>query len=129
MTGFFYSSKPKEFADHNFKFHGKGAKFSKVVGKHFVERGEIALYEQFLLFPPIFQKTPTAYMKKQGIVSEKVKISDLATFDLVLELIFQPATNTTTNDTIKNCLHLKSLHTLTLYSIDIHFDASTPDHC
>ena len=54
------TSKLKEFSDDNFKFYENGKKFSKwednTVGK-----GEIARYEQFLIFPQCFQKTCTAY--------------------------------------------------------------------
>ena len=53
------SSKLKEVADDNFKFHENGRKFSKWV-KNIVGKGEIARYEQFLLFPQCFQKTCTA---------------------------------------------------------------------
>ena len=44
------SSKPKEFADGNFKFDENGRKLSKRV-ENTVGNGEIALQEQFLLFP------------------------------------------------------------------------------
>ena len=44
------SSKPKEFADDNFKFDKNDKKFSKPAEKS-VGKGEIARYEQFLLFP------------------------------------------------------------------------------
>ena len=55
------SSELKEFADHNFKFVENGRKLSKQVEKeNTVEKGEIACYEQFLLFPQFFQKTCTA---------------------------------------------------------------------
>ena len=47
------SSKLKEFADDNFEFDENGRKFSKRVA-HTVEKGEIARYEQFLLFPQCF---------------------------------------------------------------------------
>ena len=49
--------KLKEFADINFKFDGNGRKFSKWVLKSTVGNGEIARYEQFLLFTQCFQKT------------------------------------------------------------------------
>ena len=52
------SSKLKEFADNNFKFDEIGRKFSKWV-ENAVGKGEIARYEQFLLFPQCFQKTCT----------------------------------------------------------------------
>ena len=50
------SSKLKRFADDNFKFDKNGRKFSKWV-ENTVGIGEIARYEQFLLFPQCFQKT------------------------------------------------------------------------
>ena len=53
------SSKPKEFADDNFEFDEKCRKFSKRV-ENTVGKGEIAHYEQFLLFPQCLQKTCTA---------------------------------------------------------------------
>ena len=40
----------KEFADDNSKYVGNGRKFSKKV-ENTVGKGEIARYEQFLLFP------------------------------------------------------------------------------
>ena len=52
------SSKLKEFADDNFKFDEKGRKFFKQVEN--MGKGEIAHYEQFLLFPQCFQKTCTS---------------------------------------------------------------------
>ena len=52
----------KEFADDNFKIDEYSRKFSKPVKKNTVGKGEIALYEQFLLFPQGFQKTCTADM-------------------------------------------------------------------
>ena len=52
-------SKLKELADNNFEFDENGRKFSKWV-ENTVGKGEIARYEQFLLFPQCFQKTCTA---------------------------------------------------------------------
>ena len=49
------SSKPKEFEDDNFKFDENGRKLPKRV-ENTVGKGEIARYEQFLLFPQCFQK-------------------------------------------------------------------------
>ena len=49
----------KGFADDNFKFDKNGRKFSKRV-ENTLGKGEIAHYEQFLLFPHCFQKTSTA---------------------------------------------------------------------
>ena len=49
------SSKVKELADDNFKFNENGRKLPKWV-ENTVGKGEIARYEQFLLFPQCFQK-------------------------------------------------------------------------
>ena len=46
--------------------------FSKRV-ENTVGKGEIARYEQFLLFPQCFQKTCTAETLKPGLVWERVK--------------------------------------------------------
>ena len=53
------SSNFKEFADDNLEFDENGRKFSKRL-ENTVGKGEIARYEQFLLFPQCFQKTSTA---------------------------------------------------------------------
>ena len=52
------TSKIKEFAENNSKFNENGRKFSKRL-ENTVGKGEIARYEQFLLFPQCFQKTCT----------------------------------------------------------------------
>ena len=49
----------KEFADDNFKFDENGGKSSRRI-ENTVGKGEIARYEQFLLFPQCFQKPCTA---------------------------------------------------------------------
>ena len=49
------SSKLKEFADDNFKSDESGRKFSKWVEDN-VGKGEIARYEQFLLFHIVFKR-------------------------------------------------------------------------
>ena len=49
----------KEFADDNFRFDENGGKLYKRV-ENAVGKGEIARYEQSLLFPQCFQKTCTA---------------------------------------------------------------------
>ena len=54
-----FSSKLKDFPDGNFNFDDHGRKFSKSV-ENIVGKGEIARYQQFLLFPRCFQKTCTA---------------------------------------------------------------------
>ena len=50
------SSKLKEFADDNFIFDENGRKVAKWV-KNTVGKGEIARYEQFILFPQCLYKT------------------------------------------------------------------------
>ena len=52
------SSSLKEFADDNFEFDEICRKYLKRV-ESTVEKGEIAGYEQFLLFPQYFQKACT----------------------------------------------------------------------
>ena len=49
----------EEFTDDHFQFYENGKKFSKRL-ESTVGKGEIAHYEQFLLFPQYFQKTCTA---------------------------------------------------------------------
>ena len=53
-----HSSKLKAFEGDNFKFDENGSKSSKRV-ENTVGKGEIAHFEQFLLFPLCFQKTCT----------------------------------------------------------------------
>ena len=52
------SSKLKEFAEDNFKFDENDRMFSKQT-ENTVVKGEIAHYEQFLLFPQCFQTSFT----------------------------------------------------------------------
>ena len=66
------SSKLKEVADDNFKFDKNGRKLSKRV-ENTVGKGEIARYEQFLLFPQCFQKACFPGASKGVIVWEWVK--------------------------------------------------------
>ena len=62
------SSKLTEFADDNFKF---GRKLSKWI-ENTVGKGEIARYEQLLLFPQCFQKACFPGTSKGVIVWEYV---------------------------------------------------------
>ena len=70
----------KQFTDNNFKFDENSRKFSKRV-ENTVGKGEIAHYEQFLLFPQCFQKACFPEASKGVIVWEWVKggPSDLGT--------------------------------------------------
>ena len=61
----------KEFADDNFKFDENGRKLSKWI-ENTVGKGEIARYEQFLLFPQCFQKACFPGASKSVIVWEWV---------------------------------------------------------
>ena len=65
------SSKLKEFADENFKFDENGRKLTIQVENN-VGKGEIAHYEQFLLFPHCFQKACFPEASKGVIVWEWV---------------------------------------------------------
>ena len=76
------SSKQKEFADDNFKFDKNGRKLSKRA-ENTVGKGEIAHYEQFLLFPQCFQKACFPGVSKGVIVWERVK----ETGDIVVSLL------------------------------------------
>ena len=64
----------KEFADDNFKFDKNGRKLSKRV-ENTVGKGEIARYEQFLLFPQCFQKACFPRVPKGAIVWEWVNLA------------------------------------------------------
>ena len=55
------SSKLKEIVDDKLSFDENGRKFSKRI-ENTVGKGEIARYEQFLLFPLCFQMNTTADM-------------------------------------------------------------------
>ena len=65
------SSKLREFADDNFKYDENGRKFSKRV-ENTVGKGEIAHFEQFLLFSQWFQNACTADKLKPMLVWERV---------------------------------------------------------
>ena len=62
----------KEFADDNFRFHENGIKLSRRE-ENTVGKGEIARYEQFLLFPQCFQQACFPGASKGVIVWEWVK--------------------------------------------------------
>ena len=70
--GLYCSSKLEEFADDNFKFEENGRKLSEQV-ENTVGKGEIARYEQFLLFPQCFQKACFPGASKGVIVWKWVK--------------------------------------------------------
>ena len=63
---FLDSSKLKEFADDIFKCEKNGRKFSKPA-ENTEGKGEIARYEQFLLFSQCFKKLVLQTRKNQGL--------------------------------------------------------------
>ena len=69
-------SKLKQIEDDIFKFDENSRKFSKWV-ENTVGKGEIAHYEQFLLFPQCFQKACFLEASKGVIVWEWVKLQEL----------------------------------------------------
>ena len=65
--------KLNQSADNNFEFDENSRKFSKRV-ENTVGKGEIACYEQFLLFPQCFQKARFPGASKDVIVWEWVNV-------------------------------------------------------
>ena len=65
-------SKLKEFADDNFKVDENGRKFFKWI-ENTVGKGEIARYEQFLLFPKCFQRLVLQTRKNQRLFGKGLK--------------------------------------------------------
>ena len=55
----------KKLTDNNFKFDANGRKFSKRIDNT-VGKGEMACYDQFLIFPQCFENTYTAGSKNTG---------------------------------------------------------------
>ena len=70
-----YSSKLKDTADNDFKFEENGGKCSSRV-ENSVGKGEIAQYDQFLLFPQCFQKTCIANMANKALFGKVVFLSN-----------------------------------------------------
>ena len=64
------SSKLKEFPEDNFKLDENCRMFAKSV-ENTGGKGEIARYEQFLLFPQCFHET----CKNQGLVWDRVNVT------------------------------------------------------
>ena len=75
------------FGDDNFIFDENGRKLSKQV-ENTVGKGEIARYEQFLLFPQCFQKACFPEASKGVIVWEWVNV--IESLDCVVKLAFYP---------------------------------------
>ena len=64
------TSKLKEFADDNFKFHENGRKFSKRV-ENTVKKEKLVDTSNFSFFPQCFQKTCNVDMYNPGLVWER----------------------------------------------------------
>ena len=75
----------KDFADDNLKFEENERKLFKPV-ENTVGKGEIARYEQFLLFPHCFQKACFPGASKGVIVWEWVKRRDALLAEQLLSL-------------------------------------------
>ena len=71
-------------ADDNFKFDKNGKKLSERV-ENTVGKGEIARYEQFLLFPQCFQKACFPRASKGVIVWEWVKLYSVIVFEKAIQ--------------------------------------------
>ena len=69
------SSNLKEFADDNFNFDENGRKFSKPV-ENTVGKGEIARYEQFLLFPVFSKDLYCKHVKTRACLGKDQRLAD-----------------------------------------------------
>ena len=78
----------KEFADDNFKFDKDGVEFPTWV-ENTVWKGEIARYEQFLLFTQCFQRLLMQTRKNHGLFGKGFKIlSKNISFDFSIDTFF-----------------------------------------
>ena len=84
----------KDF-DDNFKFEENGGRFSRNL-ENTVGTGEIARYEQFLLFPQCFQKTCTADTLK-GLVWERMNVLlvDVVRIEWIAGMLLYATSNAT----------------------------------
>ena len=81
LTQVLDSSKWKELADDIFKSDGNDRKFSKLVKKNTAGKGEIARYEQFLLFPQfVFKGLVLQTPKNQGLFGKGLTLYHTAIF-------------------------------------------------
>ena len=96
-------SKLKQSSDDNFKFDENSRKFFKRV-ENTVGKGEIAHYEQFLLFPQCFQKACFPGESKGVIVWEWVKIGLLTHSILESILLIHLENLRLTDKPLENCI-------------------------
>ena len=104
------SPKLKEFADDNFRFDKNGKKLSKWV-ENAVGKGEIARYEQFLLFPQCFQKASFPGASKGVIVWEWVKQKKYIRREKLFQISLRGLRRLISNDLLPECPNL-ALHVL-----------------
>ena len=71
-NNFKFHENERKLSNNNFKFHENERKLSKQE-ENTVGKGEIACYEQFLLFPQCFQKARFPRVSKGVTVGEWVK--------------------------------------------------------
>ena len=74
------SSTLTEFADDNFKFDENGRKLSKWV-ENTVGKGQIARYEQFVLFPQCFQRLVSQGRQKVSLFGNGLRFFSTASSD------------------------------------------------
>ena len=67
------SSKLKEFTDDNIKFNDNGDRSPKGI-ENTMGRGEIARYEQLLLFPQCFQRLVLQACKNKGLFGKGLRL-------------------------------------------------------
>ena len=82
----------KQSADGNFEFDVNSRKFSKLV-ENTVGKGEIAHYEQFLLFPKCFQKACFPGVSKGVIVWEWVNHKSIVSAVYVFKTVESKTTS------------------------------------
>ena len=73
FLSFFFQTGHRMFAVTTYYDGQNGRKLPKWVENN-VGKGEIARYEQFLLFPQCFEKSCTSDTEKPGLVWERVKV-------------------------------------------------------
>ena len=80
------SSKLKELADDNFTFDENGRMFSKWV-ENTVGKGEIARYEQFLLFSFFLKGIVLQTHKNQGLLGKGLTVGESQTYSSLISLL------------------------------------------
>ena len=101
------------FADDNFRFDESGRQLSKWV-ENTVGKGEIARYEQFLLFPQCFQKPYFLGASKGVVMWEWVNISQNKALQnekmLVTSFFSSPELNWRQFQVVRNTIYIGINH-------------------